>query len=588
MTQTGPARLSGAVSRLGVVLALMAGAPATLTGGEVRISSGLDEGQLEIRTHPVTAEHNWGGEYRFVLSVLGMASRDSFLPLLAIALEPSEGGSDRWLAVWNLGSDGPGWRGHLRALVPAPWAPAGARPRDREVRPFSDEDFSRPDFTALDRASGSRRRLGEAAARLIARLAGLMDPLRFGLHSYTRFRSDLDDRRFHQLYTKVRLYDDVSRLAPSPDHLSFTGLNHLLYHLLINRKPLGFVMDDEPIYAAVASFEGARRTHMGQVASHLQAQANLYHLGYEEVRYGLAGRPPVSYAAVLYLREADLPDVLPIWPAANPFDLAYSPYSHPEIRRLARERPEEKLPLAFYVLPSDFNLKPVIVADFFHPRNASSREVTGALRIGLDQSLAVYRIPIVYRLLSRVGAYVMRRTDASHFSNRATSAGIEPARIFGRVETYVSEDEAGHRLLAALEQRVANPLAGSFQRESAVADLQYRRLLVGRDLSRALRRLHEDDVRAHLGLGDRAVFQEDYHAFLEERVYREARQAVRRFNGAEHLNPYDWDVVLNAWREVEIRDPDRAGRESQQFLERLERLFPGPCPRPTFPTYRES
>lgn len=549
---------------------------APLSGADVTFVERLEASRLEIRNYPVEAPNNWGETYSFTVSVLGLVEGQDFLPLLAIAGENADGQEARWLALWHLSGEPPGWPARLKALVPAPWSP-----RSGGQAEFDDADILPPEpyLTARDRKQGARSRFLWTAARRVSGWLQVLNPLRFTFHSYVHFRNDFEDRRFERVYTLLCLYGEVAALNPDPGNFSPLELADLKYQLLLNRKPLGVLAESESSYEAVAHFEGRRRTQMGQAASFFHSRANLYHLRFQEVSYGFPERPPVTLAGVLSIRMADLPERLPPWPARNPFDLAYNPYAHHEIRRLMKAFPQEEIPLAFYVLASDFQLRPVIVADFFAPGNPRARESTASLRMALEHFLSIHRVPLLYRTLKRVGAYTLKKPDYTHFSDRSWASGVESAGVFAGLQ-WKFEETTNEALLEALESRVANPLAESFGLQRANSRLHSAWLFDSNpgQLALALRRLFEDEVRAELELGNRAIFAEDFERFEDRRVFLSALQLIREFNRQEHLTGFDWGDLLEAYGVLARRDPEGVLPESRRFLERLDALYPGAVP----------
>jgi hypothetical protein len=538
-----------------------------------------DSSNLEIRNYPVTAHHNFGGRYEFQLSILAIEQEGSrLLPLLAIAVEPPESGStqsDRWLAVWNLNDHPSGIRRHLKALVPGPWGPQRGNPPQKEEDEVA---FPAPYFTAKDRKTEAWTRVRLDALRRFVDYLDFFNPARFPLRNYLHYRNDLKDRRFHQTYALIRLYEDLSLAKPASGSLSPTGIVDLKYQLLINRRALGILMEDESKYELIEHFESDLRKRMGNTASYLHSQANFHNLGFKEIRYGLPGRPPVCYAALLYAREVDMPDELPQWPRANPFGLSYNPFQHRDVRRLMAQYPEEEIPLAFYVLASDFEMKPILVADFFRQGGMDLRGPTATLRMGLDNYLAVTGLPFLYRAAERIAKYGIDKKEIAHFSEHSTAAGVEPLRIMIRLDANY-RDDTNQFLLRALENRISNPFAESFLRETENARLNFTRLLTddGERLSLELRTLYEDQMRRTLG-HNKAIFAADHVEYRAQREYLEALSLIRSFNSQTHLTGYSWSELMEAFATLRASDGARHQRDLESFVQRLVQLFPGAIP----------
>jgi hypothetical protein len=538
-----------------------------------------DSSKLQIRNYPVLANNNFEGSYEFRLSVLAIEQEEGrLLPMLAIAIEPPANGkreSDRWLAIWNLNDRSSGIRRHLKALLPGPWGPQRGVRREKEEE---DSLFPTPYLTAKDRKTGAWSRVRWGAFRTFADYLDFFNPVRFPLRNYLHYKHDMEDRLFHQTYALIRLYEDLSQARHSPDNLSLAGILDLKYQLLINRNALGILMEDESKYELVEHFESGLRQKMGNTAAYLHSQANFYNLGFKEIRYGLPGRPPVVYAALLYAREVDLPSELPRWPRGNPFGLSYNPYIHPEVRRLMAQYPEEEIPLAFYVLASDFQMKPVLVADFFKQGGIDLRESTATLRMGLDNYLAVTGLPFLYRAAERIAKYGIDRKEIAHFSENSTASGIEPLRIMIRLDSNF-RDDTNQFLIRALENRISNPLAESFVRETENAKAKFTRMLSGdgERLSLELRSIYEDAMRFTLG-HRRAIFAADFQQYQEQREYLEALNVIRTFNSKAHLTGYSWPQLMEAWQIVHSWAGDRHQKDKEKFAQRLVQLFPEAVP----------
>jgi hypothetical protein len=297
------------------------------------------------------------------------------------------------------------------------------------------------------------------------------------------------------------------------------------------------------------------------------------------VDYGLAGRPPLIRAGILYIRGAGLPDPPPAWPNRNPFDLDYNPFTHPELNEWMQQDPEKRIPLAFYVFLSSYRLKPVLVADFVKPGRPRAQEYTSALKLGLNNFFAVTRIPLFVTSLKRAADYGMNRKDASSFVTKSKVSGIESARLFARLG-WNFDDDTNHLLLKAMEARTSNPLAGSFKRQAVAAEGNLKALLDERDndLGLFLRVLFENRIRSELALGDRAVFPADLDAYEKQRRYRRAARLIESFNDQVHISAYSWEKLAEAWRVVRESDPRADSPLARQFIGRLSAAYPNGIP----------
>jgi len=522
---------------------------------------------LVIRDYPVHAVNNSGSRYHFILSVLGANQAEGFQPLLAIGARQAATGESHWLALWNLSRTSPSVWQRFRAGAGLPGAPRGS-----SASALSLSDRPEPCLSVGSLRAGAWTRARWKIADQAIRFSGYVNPARYFVNNYASNGADLDERGFHQTYTLLELYEATSQIDPSPAHLPVSEIMEIKYHLLVNRRLSGVFLPRESVNEVVQRFESQSRAQSGNTASYLHANANLYRLGLKEIEFGLPGRVPICRGALLSIRQSSLPSELPKWSKRNPFDLDYNPYEKPAIRELMEKYPDEEIPLAFYVLSSEYRLKPILVADFFKRRSGIGRESSRVWRNTLDQALDMTNIPLLYRALGRISGYALNKKDYTRFSRHSTAAGVEPARLFARLN-WTFDADMNDLLLKALEKRRANPLADSAHREDQAAKARLDSLLAGegRVLAGCLRRLFEDEIRATLKLGRRAVFDPDLSRFENERTYLEALRLVREFGADTNLPAQSWDRILDAWALVRSRRATGSA-DAKRFLDRLRRI----------------
>ncbi|RPJ60931.1 MAG: hypothetical protein EHM23_08630 [Acidobacteria bacterium] len=522
--------------------------------------------RLEIRNYPLSAVNNSGTEYRFVLTVLGADQEQDFLPLLAIGARETDNGQSHWLALWNLSSTSPSAWQRLRAAIGIP-----GKPKDGRFPALSPDDFPEPCLSIRSLRAGTWGRIRWKALHSALEYSGQISPARFAIRNYANSGADLRERRFYQIYTLLELYESISRVAPSPGDVPVSQIMEIKFHLLADRKTSGLFLPGEAQNDVVQHFESRMRAQMGNAASYLHSNANLYRLSLKEIDFGLPGQVPVCRGALLSIRRSSLPARLPKWPRHNPFDLSYNPYEKPEIRKLMDQFPDEEIPLALYVLSSENRLTPILVADFFKRSNGIYRESSRVWRVTLDNAVELASVPLLYRALARVTGYALNKKDQALFNRRSTAAGVEPARIFARLD-WISDPDTSDLLLKALDKRRANPLADSARREDQAARIRLDSLLAdGSELSVFLRRLFEDEVRAVLKLGRRAVFDPDLLRFDEELNYLEALRVIRQVSKDPNLPAQSWQRILGAWTIVTSRGEGRS-TDARRFLDRLRRM----------------
>lgn len=530
---------------------------------------------LEIRNHPLEVENNSGRPYRFVLSVLGV-HRAEYVPLLAVVLDPEDSTPRQWIAVWNLSSSSPGIRQRVKAALPFPWwSPRGGA--GKAIKPI--RRLPKPVLTARSRKSGAMGRFAWATARKVSDFASFFSPGRFALETYRDHRNDLDERQFHQLYALLLLYEEAAALQPSSRNLGLRAIMDLKYTALINRKALGIVVNGHSDYWVVDNFEIRMREKMGKAAAYLHSRATLQGLRFQEIQFGLDGRWPLYRTAVLSICKSDLPEQPRPWPKKNPFDLGYNPFRHPRVGARMDENPQEEIPLAYYVLISDFKLRPVIVLNFFNPGNPGRRQDTAVLRNTAENLLSVYGLPLPLQALRYIGSWSLNRKDVTYFSTRSVSSGIEPAKLFARMGWHFHQD-TNRLLLRMLDRRTSNPLADSFARQGEIARARHEaitRNASGR-LRLFIRRVYEDGIRERLDLGRRSISTEDIARFRQQRSLDRDLAVIRGFNRQPHLNGVTWSRLFQAWDRLSADDPQRSRPESRRFLQNLKRLYPRSVP----------
>lgn len=530
---------------------------------------------LEIRNHPLVIENNSDRPYRLVLSVLGVRQAE-FVPLLAVVLDPEDSTPHQWIAVWNLSSSSPGFLQRVKAALPFPWwSPrGGAGGTAGPIR-----RLPKPVLTARGRKSGAKGRFVWATARTVSDFARFFSPGRFALETYRDHRNDLDERQFHQLYSLLLLYEEAAARQPSDRNLGLRAIMDLKYTALINREALGIVVSGRSEYWVVDNFETRMREKMGKAAAYLHSRATLQGLRFQEIHFGVDDRWPLYRTAVLSICKADLPEQPRPWPKSNPFDLGYNPFEHPRIRARMDEDPEEEIPLAYYVLISDFRLRPVIVLNFFNPGNPGRRQDTAVLRNVAENLLSVYAPPLHLQALRYIGSWSLGRKDVTYFSTRSVSWGIEPAKLFARMGWHF-DDDTNRLLLRMLDRRTSNPLADSFARQAENARARHE-AITGKASGRLrlfVRRIYEDGIRERLDLGRRSISTEDIARFRQQQRLDRALEVIRGFNRQPHLNGVAWPRLFQAWDRLSAADPQHARPESRRFLQNLKRLYPRSVP----------
>jgi hypothetical protein len=577
------ARSLGRLLLFSVCLLFSAISAPTVSAAKIR-DTAISVPPLELRNIPVEVTNNSSQTYTFGLSVVGFVEGEEFVPFLAIAIDHSGPGPNEWMAVWNLNQGGTGALAQLKALAPNLWGTVGAGGGADGGR----SGFPEPVLTWDSKRGRAWRELGWSAAKTANRLIGFFNPGRFAFRNYTYHRDNRSERRFIQTYILMLLYDYARTLHPSPMNLSSTSLTDLKYHLIATRSGAGVFADGEDAPAVVGRFESAIRESIAMDSSYAHDEANQLHLGFEDVPYGLPGRPPIARVGLLTIRKADLPARLPKWPPNNLFDLSFEPYSHPRVRELMDLDPDEPVPLGIYVLGSDLSVKPVLVVDFFNPGNPRLRRASGTMKVALDNFLSVRGIPWIGRLVKGTVGYGIAKKDFPYFNGSSDALGLEATRLFARMGWNFDAD-INHMMIQLMEDRIANPLVESSDRERWNLKRNYGELL--RDDAAALglflRRLYENRIRRTLDMGDRAVFAADVALYEEVVEYRKAMATIRRFNRQTHLPSISWETIADAWRIAQRQPGARDLEELETLVARVSELYPERIPMAQRATVRE-
>ena len=532
---------------------------------------------LRIRHVPVKVVNNSSQTYEFGLSVLGLQEGPKFTPFLAIAIDSSAQQSNQWMAVWNLGIGGTSVGSRVKALFPNVWGTLGDGGSDRGED--DSRDLPKPFLTWNSKKSRSWAELRWTFAETATSVLGLFNPGRFLFGNYAGYRDDSAERHFHQTYALLRLYEEVRAVQPSQDNLSMEGLTDLKYHLIIGRSGFGVFAGNEDSVSVVSQFESSLRESIGLASCYAHDEANQLFLGFEEVPYGISGRPPVARAGLLSIRKSDLPAQLPDWPANNLFDLSCSPYSDPLVLDLMARSPDEPIPLGIYVFGSDLRTKPVLVVDFFHPGNPKTRKATGTFKVALDNFLSVKGIPWIGRILKKSLEYGIEKKDVSYFNPYSEALGVETARLFAKMGWNFDPD-LNHILLKSIESRIGNPMVESGTRERQNIEDNYRNLLAedGARLGLLLRTLLENRIRKTLELGNKAVFAEDLRRYQSLREHEMALRTVITVNSEPHMPSLSWDKIIHAWQILDREKRPGDGLELERLIAKVKLLYPDAVP----------
>ncbi|MFQ5723071.1 MAG: hypothetical protein ACE5G6_01160 [Terriglobia bacterium] len=429
-----------------------------------------------------------------------------FHPLASLAFDRtlSQEATGQWMAMWLYGPSPAGWRRTLRAVLPVPAGAPQASEKDlarlddwlTEIR-RAPEDASLPvpdpvvQLTNLGRASRSRGILGGLRRGLA--WANLVNPAQFLFRTYLSRRKDRRERNFQRAYLALQWLLDVAFTGEQEaDWLA--SVNELRFHLLRNRSFFGRWLLHADALELIYNYESNVRVKLGKASSWLQSAANEHSLRYQPFYRFTENGAAFPIGGVLYYDpRLGTPADTDWWETANPFDLPYNPHTHPEVQRLAREHPDEVIPLAIYTFQTDLALRPIIAVDFFAPGNPRSRENSQQMMVLVKNwlaittgSLSVERIP--YRLI----AWAANKKGFTRLVDKSSRLGIEELRLALEAELYF-DPQLRPLLQQRADQRVLNPLIKPGPVEERLAHIQYESLLAldGRALCRTLARVRE-------------------------------------------------------------------------------------------------
>jgi len=439
-----------------------------------------------------------------------------FHPLGALAFDRTLADDPgQWLAYWVFGpSSANPWR-HILAFFPIPAGAPSTSERELirleerlgaiERNPEKAKLMAPAPLVHL--ANLGRAPMGDGLGGALQRglsWASVFNPAQFVYRSYLHRRKDRRERQFQRAYIGLQWLVDVE-FDEELDPRWVATTNDLRFHLLKNRSFFGRFMTHAEGMDLVHDYESDVRRQLGKTSSWLQSAANEHHLRYQPVyRYSENGAG-FPMGGVLYYdpQLATKPDP-GWWSVANPFDLPYNPHTHAEVQQLARDNPDELIPLAIYSFQTSLALRPIIVVDFFAPGNPGRRESTSQMMVLAKHWLAITTGSLGYeRICYRVISWAANKKGFTYLVDKSSRLGIEELRLALESDLYFNP-ESREVLLGRVDQRVLNPLVKAGPVEERLAHIQFESLRAqeGRELCEQVNGVRKK-MRARLGVSDK-------------------------------------------------------------------------------------
>jgi len=426
-----------------------------------------------------------------------------FHPLASLAFDPAlgEDATGQWMALWVFGPSAAGWRRTLRSALPIPvGAPRASAAelarldqRLEEIRAAPEQaGLLAPDpvvhLASLGRAS--RARGAWMGVRRGLAWADVFNPAQFVYRAHETRRQDRRERNFQRAYLALQWLMDVGYTGEG-EPAWLESVNDLRFHLLRNRSFFGRWVQHADSLELVYNYESDVRRQLGKTSSWMQSAANEHGLRYQPIYRFTQNGAAFPMGGVLYYdpRLGGEPDP-GWWRVANPFDLRANPHTDPRVQQLAREHPDELIPLGVYTFQTHLALRPIIAIDFFAPSNPRTRESTQQLMVLIKTWLAITTGSLSFeRIPYRVVSWAANKKGFTLLTDKSSRLGIEELRVALEAGLYF-DPERRAPLLERADQRVLNPLIKPGEVEERLAHLQYESLLA-RDARALCREVEE-------------------------------------------------------------------------------------------------
>ena len=447
------------------------------------------DGEPDILLLTVGAEKTRAGEPGNEVNQNDEKKEVPFQPIATFAFDRSV--TDRepgqWVAMWIYGPSRPGPGRTIAGLAPVPAGSPGVskstlRRTEQTIAALRAGNYeNRPSFPGafIDLTETGRFPRTSGLSMWLRRILSWVDvnnPGQFLYRAYVARRRDRADRSFQRAMISLYWLLD-SEVYQQPDRIWLESIKDLKFHLIRTRSFWGRFLSAGDAWDLVLAYEGTVREYHGKNSAWMHVAANEHYLRYEPIyRYTENGRGS-PMAGVLYY-DPKIPDGHDPgwWDNFNPFDLTYNPHKNRRIQALARENPDELIPLAVYTYQTELGLRPIITIDFFDPGNPRVRERNQVLMTYAGHWVSMETgVLSLQRLPFRFGTWAANKKGLTLVTSMSSRMGVEELRMAVEAGLYF-RDDALRLMLRQADKRAINPLVHPSREQRLRAQLQYETL----------------------------------------------------------------------------------------------------------------
>lgn len=450
-----------------------------------------DSAQIVVRREHCRCEPV-DGQADILFLTVGVETKEEtgtrFQPVASYAFDQSIGKGDtgEWLGMWVYGPTGSGFFRHVAAWLPFPMgSPKASRKKlaklERRLEQLQANDpkarRTAPSTYLNLTQVGRFPRAGGFISVLqrVLRWTDVYNPAQLVYRTYFSRRKDRGNRNFQRAQLALYWLMDAEFDSPQ-DREWLQTVFDIRFHVLRTRSLFGRFISAEAAGDMVLGYESTVRERLGKTSAWMQQAANEHYLRYEPIYRQTSSRRSLPVGGVLYYDPRLPPGDPGWWKVSNPFDLRINPHTHPAVQELAREHPDDLIPLAVYTFQTNLRLRPIIAIDFFSPGNPRVRENNQQLMSLLGNWLAIATGGLsLERIPYRAVTWAANKKGYTWFVNQSSSQGMEEMRLALETGLYF-QPELRQQLLQRADKRVINPLIRSGPEERVRARLQYQSL----------------------------------------------------------------------------------------------------------------